>query len=104
MRTQNLHDTVYDICRESDKCYVRKCVYIHGNRTKKTRNGGHRKIKKGASTDPKKHFEVINFILGHFVNFLEEIYQQRFFDVSSPLRLKILGLVSHVTIITRMAT
>ena len=41
---------------------------------KKTCNGGHRTIKKGASTDPKKHFEVINFILGHFVNFLEEIY------------------------------
>ena len=52
---------------------------------KKTCNGGHRTIKKGASTDPKKHFEVINFILGHFVNFLEEIYQEKFFDVSSPL-------------------
>ena len=52
---------------------------------KKTCNGGHRTIKKGASTDPKKHFEVINFILGHFVNFLEEIYQENFFDVSSPL-------------------
>ena len=33
---------------------------------KKTCNGGHRTIKKGACTDPKKHFEVINFILGHF--------------------------------------
>ena len=86
MRTQYLHDTVYDICRERDKCYVRSCVYIHGNRTKKTCNGGHRTIKKGASTDPKKHFEVINFILGHFVNFLEEIYQENFLDVSSPLR------------------
>ena len=52
---------------------------------KKTCNGGHRTIKKGASTDPKKHFEVINFILGHFVNFLEEIYQEKFLDVSSPL-------------------
>ena len=41
-------------------------------------NGGHRTIKKGASTDPKKHFEVINFILGHFVNFLEEIYKKIF--------------------------
>ena len=41
---------------------------------------------KGASTDPKKHFEVINFILGHFVNFLEEIYQEKFLDVSSPLK------------------
>ena len=46
---------------------------------KKTCNGGHRTRKKGASTDPKKHFEVINFILGHFVNFL---------DISSPLILK----------------
>ena len=55
MRTQYLHDTVYDICRESDKCYVRRCVYIHGNRTKKTCNGGNR-IKKGANTDPKKAF------------------------------------------------
>ena len=62
-------------------------VYIHGNRTKKTCNGGHRTIKKGASTDPKKHFEVINFILGHFVNFLEEIYQEKILDVSSPLRI-----------------
>ena len=35
---------------------------------------------------PKKHFEVINFILGHFVNFLEEIYQEKILDVSSPLR------------------
>ena len=31
------------------------------------------------------NFEVINFILGHFVNFLEEIYQEKFFNVSSPL-------------------
>ena len=53
-------------------------VYIHGNRTKKTCNGGHRKIKYGARTDPKKHFETVNFILGHFVNFLEEIYQENF--------------------------
>ena len=52
---------------------------------KKTCNGSHRTIKKGASTDPKKHFEVIKFILGHFVNFLEEIYQERILDVSSPL-------------------
>ena len=52
---------------------------------KKRCNGGNRTIKKGASTDPKKHFEVINFILGHFVNFLEEIYQENFLDVSSPL-------------------
>ena len=43
-------------------------------------------IKKGASTDPKKHFEVINFILSHFVNFLEEIYQEKILDVSSPLK------------------
>ena len=62
-----------------------KVVYIHGNRTKKTGNGGHRTIKKGASTDTKKHFEVINFILGHFVNFLEEIYQEKGLDVSSSL-------------------
>ena len=60
-------------------------MYIHGNRTKKTCNGGHRTIKKGASMDPKKHFEVINFILGHFVNFIEEIYQEKLLDVSSPL-------------------
>ena len=32
--------------------------------------------------DPKKHFEVINFILGHFVNFLEEIYQENVLDVT----------------------
>ena len=53
---------------------------------KKTYNGGHRTIKKGASTDPKKHFEVVNFIPGHFVNFLEEIYQEKILDVSSPLK------------------
>ena len=53
---------------------------------KKTCNGGHRTIKKRTSTDPKKHFEVINFILGNFVNFLEEIYQEIFLDVSSPLK------------------
>ena len=87
MRTQYLHDTVYDnnTHAASDKCYVRRCVYIHGNRTKKTCNGGHRTIKKGSCTDPKMNFEVINFILGHFVNFLEEIYQENFFNVSSPL-------------------
>ena len=59
------------------------CIYSW-QPDEKTCNGGHRTIKKGASTDPKKHFEVINFILGHFVNFLEEIYQENF-DVSSPL-------------------
>ena len=32
--------------------------------------------------------EVINFILGHFVNFLEEIYQEKCLDVSSPLKSK----------------
>ena len=86
MRTQYLHDTVYDNTHAaSDKCYVRRCVYIHGNRTEKTCNGGHRTIKKGACTDPKMHFVVINLILGHFVNFLEEIYQEKFFDVISPL-------------------
>ena len=74
------------ICRESDKCYIRRCVYIHGNRAKKTCNGGHRTTKKGASTDPKKHFKVINFILGHFVSFLEEIYQEKYLDVSSALK------------------
>ena len=90
MRTQYLNDTLYDnkFAAESDTCYVRRCVYIHGNWTKKTCNGGHRTINKGASTDPKKHFEVINFILGHFVNFLEEIYQEKFLDVSSPLSRK----------------
>ena len=36
--------------------------------------------------DPKKHYEVINFILGHFFNFLEKIYQETFLDVSSPLK------------------
>ena len=45
---------------------------------------------KGASTDPKKHFEVLNFIPGHFVNILEEIYQENFLDVSSPLTRKII--------------
>ena len=62
---ENLLAMIY-IWRESDKFYVRRCEYIHGNRTKKTCNGGHRTIKKGASTDPKKHFEVINFILRSF--------------------------------------
>ena len=33
----------------------------------------------------KKHFETVNFILGHFVNFLEEIYQENILEVSSPL-------------------
>ena len=41
--------------------------------------------KAGYTTDPKKHFETVNFILGHFVNFLEEIYQEKTLDVSSPL-------------------
>ena len=36
--------------------------------------------------DPKEHFEVINFIIGHFMNFLEEIYQEKSLDVSSPLK------------------
>ena len=66
---------------------------------KKTCNGGHRTTKKGASTDPKKHFEVINFILGHFVNFLEEIFQEKIFDVGSPLinryRQKIYNFQKH---------
>ena len=53
------------------------CIYSRQPDEKKTCNGGHRTIKKEASTDPKKHFEVINFILGHFVNFLEEIYQEK---------------------------
>ena len=38
-------------------------------------------MNKGASTDTKKHFEVINFI----VNVLEKIYQENVLDVSSPL-------------------
>ena len=62
------------------------CIYPRQPDEKKTCNGGHRTIKKGASTDPKKHFEVINFIIGHFVNFLEEIYQEKFLDVSAPLK------------------
>ena len=52
---------------------------------KKTCDGGHRTIKKGASKDPKRHFEVMNFIPGNFVNFLEEIYQEKSLDISSPL-------------------
>ena len=72
-------------CSKSDKCDVRRCVYIYINQTKKTYNGGHRTIKKEASRDLKKHFEVINFIPGHFVDFLEDIYQENILDVSSPL-------------------
>ena len=84
MRTQYLHDTVYDntyAARVTSAMSEGVYIIIHGNRTKKTCNGGHCTIKKGASTDPKKHFEVINFILGHFVNFLEEIYQEKILDV-----------------------
>ena len=86
MQTQYLHDAVIIHMPREWQVLRQKGCNIHGNRTKKTCNGGHRTIKKGASTDPKKHFEVINFILGHFVNFLEEIYQEKFLDVSSPLR------------------
>ena len=32
---------------------------------------------KGPVRYPKKHFEVINFILGHFMNFPKEIYQEK---------------------------
>ena len=76
MRTQYLHDTVYDnIYAARVTSATSEGVYIFtATGRKKTCNGGHRTIKKEASTDPKKHFEVINFILGHFVNFLEEIY------------------------------
>ena len=82
MRIRYLHDTyaarVTSVTSEG--------VYIlTATGRKKTSNGGHRTIKKWASTDPKKHFEVINFILGHFVNFLEEIYQVKMLDVNSPL-------------------
>ena len=88
MRTQYLHDTVYDNTYAARvTSATSEGVYIFtATGWKKTCNGGgHRTIKKGASTDPKKHFEVINFILGHFVTFLEEIYQEKIFDVSSPL-------------------
>ena len=84
MRTQYLHDTVYDN-RYAARVTSATSEGVYGNWTEKTCNSGHRTIKKGASTDPKKHFEIINFILGHFVNFLEEIYQENFLDVSSPL-------------------
>ena len=88
MRTQYLHGTVYDNAYAARvTSATSEGVYIFtATGRKKTCNGGHRTIKKGASTDPKKHFEVINFILGNFVNFLEEIYQENFFDVSSPLK------------------
>ena len=103
MQTQYLRDTAMMICCKSDKCYVRRCVYIHSNRAKKTCNGGHRTIKKGATTDPKKHFEVINFILGHFVNFLEEIYQEDFLDVGSPL-LKLCACTHFDSIFTQFGS
>ena len=64
MRTQYLHDTFAVRVTSATS----EGVYIHGNRAKKTCNGSHRTIKKGASMDPKKHFEVINFTPGHFVN------------------------------------
>ena len=77
MWTQYLHD----ICRKRPcNADVRRFVYIHGNRTKK------HAMAAGARTDPKKHFETVNFILGHFVNFLEEIYQEKILDVRSPLK------------------
>ena len=81
MRTQYLHDTVYDNTYAARvTSAMSEGVYIFtATWRKKTCNGGHRTIKKGASTDPKKHFEVIKFILGHFENFLEEIYQENFF-------------------------
>ena len=65
MRTQYLHDTVYDnrYAARVTSATLEGGIYIHGNRTKKTCNGGHGTIKKGASMDPKKHFEVINVIL-----------------------------------------
>ena len=64
------------ICCKSDKFYVRRQPD-----EKKTCNGGHRTIKKWASTDPKSIFEVINFILGHFLRDLS----RNILDVSSPL-------------------
>ena len=63
----------------------RVCIYSRQPDKKNMQNILHCKIKSGARTDPKKHFETINFILGHFVNFLEEIYQEKNLDVSSPL-------------------
>ena len=89
MRTQYLHGTVYDntyAARVTSATSEGVHIFTATGR-KKTCNGDHRTIKKGASTDPKKDFEVINFILGHFVNFLEEIYQEKVLDVSSPLTL-----------------
>ena len=79
-----LDDTVYDNTYAARvTSATSEGVYIFtATGRKKTCNRGHRTIKKGASTDPKKHFEVINFILGHFVNFLEEIYQEKILDVS----------------------
>ena len=89
MRTQYLHDTVYyNTYATRVTSATSEGVYIFtATGRNKTCNGGHRTIKKGASTDPKKHFEVINLnlILGHFVNFLEEIFPEIFLDVSSPL-------------------
>ena len=80
MRTQYLHDNVYDNTYASRvTSATSEGVYIFtATGRKKTCNGGHRTIKKRTSTDLKKNFEVINFILGHFVNFLEEIYQEKF--------------------------
>ena len=87
MRTQYLHDTtVYDNTYAARvTSATSEGVYIFTATGRKKCNGGHRTIKKGVSTDPKKHFEVIDFILGHFVNFLVKIYQENFLDVSSPL-------------------
>ena len=84
MRTQYLHDTYAARVTSATS----EGVYITTETgRKKHATTRHRTINKGASTDPKTYFEIINFILGHFVNFLEEIYQEIFLDVSSPLKL-----------------
>ena len=83
MRIQYLHDAGRVTSATSEGVYI-----FTSTGREKTCNGGHHTIKKGASTDPKKYFEVYNKFystVSHFVNSLEEIYQEIFLDVSSPL-------------------
>ena len=41
--------------------------------------------------DPKKHFEVINFILRSFCELSRGDYQEKILDVTSPLNLLIIN-------------
>ena len=72
MRTQYLHDTVYDNTYRVTSA-TSEGVYIFTATRRK----------KHAMAGPPYNKERGQY--GHFVNFLEEIYQEIFLDVSSPL-------------------